>query len=76
MVDPDEAKVQPKHRSVIRAVGTGVITGAADDDPFGQLSGWHALAGLGLQCFWIVSLVVFGRVTMGRTMRSLQVQGG
>ncbi|MDP9880886.1 ABC-2 type transport system permease protein [Variovorax boronicumulans] len=43
---------------------------------FGHLSGWHALAALGLQCFWIVALVAFGRMAMGRTMRSLQVQGG
>ena len=43
---------------------------------FGQLSGWHALVGLGLQCVWIVALVAFGKVTMRRTMRSLQVQGG
>lgn len=43
---------------------------------FGQLSGWHALGGLGLQCFWIAVLIAFGRLAMGRTMRSLQVQGG
>lgn len=43
---------------------------------FGQLSGWQALGGLALQCFWIVALVAFGRLTMGCTMRSLQVQGG
>jgi len=43
---------------------------------FGQLSGWHAVGGLGLQCFWIVVLVTLGRFTMGRTMRSLQIQGG
>ncbi|HWT20290.1 MAG TPA: ABC transporter permease, partial [Variovorax sp.] len=43
---------------------------------FGQLSGWHALGGMGLQCFWIALLVAFGRLAMGRTMRSLQVQGG
>ena len=43
---------------------------------FGQLSGWHALGGLGLQCFWIVVLVAAGRFAMGRTMRSLQIQGG
>jgi ABC-2 type transport system permease protein len=43
---------------------------------FGQLSGWHALGGLGLQCFWIVVLVTSGRFAMGRTMRSLQIQGG
>ncbi|WPH19951.1 ABC transporter permease [Variovorax paradoxus] len=43
---------------------------------FGQLSGWHAMGALGLQCFWIAVLVAFGRLAMGRTMRSLQVQGG
>ncbi|RQO42716.1 ABC transporter permease [Variovorax sp. KBW07] len=43
---------------------------------FGQLSGWQAVGGLGLQCFWTVVLVAFGRFTMGRTMRSLQIQGG
>jgi len=43
---------------------------------FGQLSGWHAMGGLGLQCCWIAVLVAFGRLAMGRTMRSLQVQGG
>jgi ABC-2 type transport system permease protein len=43
---------------------------------FGQLSGWHAVGGLGLQCFWIVVLVALGRLAMERTMRSLQVQGG
>ena len=43
---------------------------------FGQLSGWHAMGALGLQCFWIAALVAFGRLVMGRTMRSLQVQGG
>lgn len=43
---------------------------------FGQLSGWHAAGGLGLQCFWIAVLVTLGRFAMGRTMRNLQVQGG
>jgi ABC-2 type transport system permease protein len=43
---------------------------------FGQLSGWHAVGGLALQCFWIVVLVAAGRFAMGRTMRSLQIQGG
>ena len=43
---------------------------------FGQLGGAHALGALGLQCFWIVALVAFGRMAMGRAMRSLQVQGG
>jgi ABC-2 type transport system permease protein len=43
---------------------------------FGQLSGWQALGGLALQCFWIVVLVALGRAAMRRTMRSLQVQGG
>lgn len=43
---------------------------------FGQLGGWHALGALGLQCFWIALLIALGRMAMGRTMRSLQVQGG
>ena len=43
---------------------------------FGQLVGWHALGGLGLQCFWIVASVAAGRFAMGRTMRNLQIQGG
>jgi ABC-2 type transport system permease protein len=43
---------------------------------FGQMSGWPAVGALGLQCFWIVVLVAAGRFAMGRTMRSLQIQGG
>ena len=43
---------------------------------FGQLGGAQALAGLGLQCFWIALWVAFGHATMGRTMRRLEVQGG
>ena len=43
---------------------------------FGQLVGWHALGGLGLQCFWIVASVAAGRFAMGHTMRNLQIQGG
>jgi ABC-2 type transport system permease protein len=43
---------------------------------FGQLSGWHAIGGLGLQVFWTAALVGLGRFAMGRTMRSLQIQGG
>ena len=43
---------------------------------FGLMSGWQAMAGLGLQSFCIVVLVVFGRMAMQRTMRRLEVQGG
>ena len=43
---------------------------------FGLMSGWQAMLGLGLQSFWIVALVVFGRMAMQRTMRRLEVQGG
>ncbi|MDO9434857.1 ABC-2 family transporter protein [Hydrogenophaga sp.] len=43
---------------------------------FGQWSGAQVLGGLGLQCAWIVLLVVLGRMAMGRTMRRLEVQGG
>jgi ABC-2 type transport system permease protein len=40
------------------------------------MSGTQALAGLGLQCFWIVALVALGHLAMERTMRKLEVQGG
>jgi len=43
---------------------------------FGLMSGWQAMLGLGLQSFWIVVLVAFGRMAMQRTMRRLEVQGG
>ncbi|MGO4393939.1 ABC transporter permease [Variovorax sp. M-6] len=43
---------------------------------FGQLGGAQALAGLGLQLFWIALWVAFGHAAMGRTMRRLEVQGG
>ena len=43
---------------------------------FGQLSGWQAVGALGLQAFWTALLVALGHAAMGRTMRSLQVQGG
>ncbi|MBW0150118.1 MAG: hypothetical protein KXJ53_02820 [Phenylobacterium sp.] len=42
----------------------------------GQLSGSGALAGLGLQAFWTVALVLLGRFAMARVMRRLEVQGG
>jgi len=43
---------------------------------FGQLSGWQAIGGLGLQVFWTLALVGLGHFAMRRTMRSLQIQGG
>ncbi|WP_395317483.1 ABC transporter permease [Variovorax sp. UC74_104] len=43
---------------------------------FGQLQGWQAVGGLGLQAFWIAVLVALGHMAMSRTMRGLQVQGG
>lgn len=43
---------------------------------FGQLSGWQAIGGLCLQAWWTLALVGLGHFVMGRTMRSLQVQGG
>ncbi|HEX4196083.1 MAG TPA: hypothetical protein VHZ26_01445 [Caulobacteraceae bacterium] len=50
------------------------------DIPFriylGQITGWVAWAGLGVQVFWIVVLVGLGRLWMGRVMGRLQVQGG
>jgi ABC-2 type transport system permease protein len=43
---------------------------------FGQFAGLQVLAGLALQCTWVVLLVALGRLAMGRTMRRLEVQGG
>jgi ABC-2 type transport system permease protein len=43
---------------------------------FEQLSGPSALAGLGLQAFWITSLVVSGRYWLARVLRVLEMQGG
>jgi ABC-2 type transport system permease protein len=43
---------------------------------FGQLVGWTALTGLGLQAFWVALLIALGRWAMDRTMRALDVQGG
>lgn len=43
---------------------------------FAQLSDWGALAGLGLQAFWLVALVVIGRWAIARVLRTLEMQGG
>ena len=42
----------------------------------GQLSGPAALAGIGIQAFWTVCLVLFGRRQLGRAMDRLRIQGG
>jgi len=50
------------------------------DTPFriysGHLGGWDAVAALGRQAFWVVALVLLGRLLMGRVMARLQTQGG
>lgn len=50
------------------------------DIPFriysGALTGSMAWAGIGLQAFWTVTLILAGRVWMERVMRRLEVQGG
>lgn len=43
---------------------------------FGGLTGWSAAAGLALQVFWTVAMVVVGRAWMVRVMAKLQMQGG
>ncbi|MES2343627.1 MAG: ABC transporter permease [Pseudomonadota bacterium] len=43
---------------------------------FGALSGQMAWAGIGLQLFWITTLVTLGRWWLGRVMARLEVQGG
>ncbi len=50
------------------------------DIPFriyvGQLSGMGALAGIGVQAFWVVALMLFGRRLLNKAMDRLRVQGG
>jgi ABC-2 type transport system permease protein len=50
------------------------------DIPFriyvGQLCGTAAVAGIALQAFWVLALILLGRRGLGRAMDRLQVQGG
>jgi ABC-2 type transport system permease protein len=41
-----------------------------------QLSGMSAWAGLGLQAFWIIALVLIGRYWLTRVLHTLEMQGG
>jgi ABC-2 type transport system permease protein len=43
---------------------------------FGVLEGAGALAGLGIQAFWLAAIVAFGRGWLTRVLRSLEMQGG
>jgi len=43
---------------------------------FGDMVGWQALGGIGLQLGWAVLLAAVGRWWVGRVMDRLQVQGG
>ncbi|MDP1616830.1 hypothetical protein [Phenylobacterium sp.] len=42
----------------------------------GQLAGAWAWAGLGLQVFWVLALILVGRAALARVMARLEVQGG
>ena len=42
----------------------------------GQLAGPAALAGLGLQLFWLAALTLLVRVLLTRALRTLEIQGG
>jgi ABC-2 type transport system permease protein len=42
----------------------------------GNLVGAGAVAGLGLQLFWIIAVIALGRFAMARALRRLEVQGG
>jgi ABC-2 type transport system permease protein len=50
------------------------------DIPFriyvGQLSGLGALAGIAVQAFWVLALVLLGRRALNQAMDRLRVQGG
>jgi len=43
---------------------------------FAQLTGWTAAGGLALQAFWLVVVVLVGRVWLARVLRNLEMQGG
>jgi len=42
----------------------------------GAVTGMELLRGIGLQVFWIVTLVLIGRVWIARALKRVQVQGG
>jgi len=42
----------------------------------GDIAGWNAASGVALQAFWLVVLVLLGRVTMGLSLKKVVVQGG
>jgi len=42
----------------------------------GNISGAHALSGIGLQIFWLAVLLFAGRLFMGRALKKVIVQGG
>lgn len=43
---------------------------------FGQMNGPQIWAGLGLQVFWTLSLILLGRALLGASLRQLEIQGG
>jgi ABC-2 type transport system permease protein len=43
---------------------------------FAQLDGWAAAGGLALQAFWLMVVVLIGRVWLARVLRNLEIQGG
>lgn len=43
---------------------------------FGELGGWSALRGLGMQLAWALTLALSGRWLLDRALRHLSVQGG
>lgn len=42
----------------------------------GNITGMAALAGIGLQVFWLAALLLSGRLAMGRALKKVVVQGG
>jgi ABC-2 type transport system permease protein len=42
----------------------------------GHIAGIDALAGIGLQAFWLVTLVAIGRLLLARSVKKVIVQGG
>ena len=42
----------------------------------GNIAGVEALKGIAFQVFWLAALMIVGRITMGRAMKKVIVQGG
>ena len=42
----------------------------------GDIAGWDAVRGIGLQMFWFIVMLIFGKLLMKRSLRRVRTQGG